>query len=128
MKGRTMERTILLSTAVLLAGLAGCEEKFTQRRFDTMVRVGQTRMEVQKILGEPNLLKVEDTWKYRRWDKDAGGHYGATIRFDEIGRVLDKAWWDAKGRIDDHPDSKLRSGETPVGGATVDVTEEVVVP
>lgn len=124
-----MKRTLLLlTTAALLAGLAGCEEKFTQQRFDTMIREGQTKREVEKCLGEPKLLKAEETWKYRRWDKEAGGHYGATIRFDENGRVLDKAWWDAKGRIDDHPDSKLRPGDTPTGGGTTTTTEEMVVP
>ena len=104
-----MKRSIFLLIAfVLVAGLAaGCEEKFTQKRFDTMVMNGQAKMEVEKILGKPD-ARWEKKWRWVNWDK----HFSGTVLFDENGRVIGKAWSDAT-RQDTDPETKWRKGDWP---------------
>ena len=101
--------TLLLFALALVAGLGiGCEEKkFTQKRFDAMILNGQTKMEVEKILGEPT-FRLSDMW---RWEDD---EKSGMVKFNETGRVIDKAWSDFD-RKDPHPDSKWREGDWPEG-------------
>ena len=106
-----MKHTMLLLFALaVVAGLGiGCEKKkFTQERFDVMIINGQTKMEVEKILGEPD-AKWTDMW---RWVDD---EKSGAVKFDKNGRVIDKAWSDFD-RQDAHPDTKWRKGDWPEGG------------
>jgi len=92
---------LLLTAAVLVAGFcAGCQQKFTRQRFDTIYR-GQPAYEVEMTLGEPT-AKFSNTWSYINEEP----FYKAIIEF-ESGRVTSKAWYDEK-EMGDHPDSKLK--------------------
>lgn len=84
--------TLLCLAACLAAGwLAGCEKKFTQQRFDTMVIVGQSsKDEVVRVLGEPETSQESMTWKYVDWDGPE--MHSATIIFDDNNVVYSKAW------------------------------------
>ncbi len=101
--------TLWLFALGMVAGLCvGCEKKkFTQTRFDTMIVNGQTKMEVEKILGEPK-ARWSDLW---RW---MDGEKSGAVKFDKNGLVIDKAWFDFD-RQDPHPDSKWRKGDWPEG-------------
>lgn len=104
-----MKRTLLLLLAlVVVTGmLAGCEKKFTQKRFDTMIINGQSKMEVEKILGKPD-ARWDTSWKWVDFDKGASGK----VVFDENGKVIGKKWSDAN-RDDADPETKWRKGERP---------------
>jgi hypothetical protein len=95
----------------------GCN-KFTMKRFDTMVYKGQTQMEVEKVLGEP-WQKTSDMWYYRNKDNLDS----AKVKFDAQGRVIDKQW---DGR-DPHPDSKPGAMDNSPAAVEVE-TEELVTP
>jgi hypothetical protein len=99
----------VLLTAALLAGLCtGCQEKFTRPRYDT-IYVGMSEVDVERTLGAP-AVKFSDSWSYRHDEP----YYKAVIQFRE-GRVTDKSWYDEKGEMGDHPDSKWREGEKTLG-------------
>lgn len=130
-----MKRTIfLLIAAVMVAGLgAGCEEKFTQRRFDTMVMNGQSEMEIEKILGQPD-ARWTRKWKWINLDKD----FSAVVLFNENGQVIGKAWSDS-ARQDPDPEKQWRSGDWPTDsdgdgnsqttpGDTSTTTIEIIAP
>lgn len=101
--------TLWLFALGMVAGLCvGCEKKkFTQTRFDTMIINGQTKIEVEKILGEPD-FRLSDMW---RWVED---EKSGMVKFNDTGQVIDKAWSDFD-RQDPHPDSKWREGDWPEG-------------
>jgi hypothetical protein len=98
---------LFLGLMVLVGMTVGCEKKkFTYKRF-TMIQNGMYKMEVEKILGEPE-ARWDDLWRFVDWDE----HYSAAIKFDGGGQVIDKAWSDSV-RQDPHPDSKWREGDWP---------------
>lgn len=129
-----MKRTLLLLSALaLLAGLsAGCEKKFTQKRFDTMIVNGQTKMEVEKILGPPD-ARWETSWKWVDFDKGCSGK----VVFDKSGRVIGKKWTDST-RDDPDPEKEWTEDELPPsgngpaqpadGGSSSEKTEMMVTP
>jgi hypothetical protein len=95
----------VLLAAVLLAGFCtGCQKTFTRPRYDT-IHVGMSEVDVERTLGAPN-VRFSDGWRYVHDEP----YYKAVIQFRE-GRVTDKSWYDEKGEMGDHPDSKWRTGE-----------------
>jgi len=102
----TMLLLVLTGTTVLLGG---CEKKFTQKRFDTMIVNGQTKMEVEKILGQPD-AQWETSWKWVDFDEGCSGK----VVFDENGKVIGKKWSDVN-REDPDPETQWRKGELPPG-------------
>ncbi len=106
-----MKRTSLLILALVMVCMTvGCEKKFTQKRFDHMVANGQSKMEVEKILGKPD-VRFDNEWRWTDKDTlDTG-----MVVFDENGRVYGKKWSDDK-RQDPDPRKKFRKGDWPVKG------------
>jgi hypothetical protein len=105
---KTSWMVLLIASATMFVGC----EKFTMKRFDSMIFAGQSKWEVEKILGEP-WMKSDNMWHYRN-KKTLDS---ATVKFNDSGSVIDKQW---DGR-DKHPDSKP-------GAMTVEVqTEEMLV-
>ncbi len=104
-----MKRTVLMLIAlVMIAGfVVGCGEKFTQKRFDHMIMNGQSKMEVEKILGKPD-ARWTNKWKWVNFDK----HFSAVVLFSEGGSVVGKAWSDSE-RQDTDPETKWRKGDWP---------------
>ena len=128
-----MKRTVLLLLAfVAIAAIAAGCDKFTQKRFDTMVMKGQAQWEVEKILGPPD-TKWTRKWRWVNVDK----HFSGTVLFDAQGRVIGKAWSDSE-RQDTDPETEWRKGDWPAGGQgtgpqttpgnTSTTTTEIVVP
>ena len=94
----TRSTILLLAALVLGASLGGCT-KFTKERY-SMIRNGQSQLEVEKILGPPT-QKFSNTWSYLH-DQP---FYKAVFAFDKDGKVIDKTWYDAK-EFGTHPDAK----------------------
>ena len=127
-----MKRTILLLLVFGLAAgmMAGCEKKkFTEKRFDTMIVKGQSKMEVEKILGPPQ-AKWTTSWKW--FDADEG--YSGKVLFDKSGRVCGKKFT-SMDRDDPDPETKWTEEDrpTPGGGAvksggSTEKTEMMVTP
>ena len=128
-----MKRTVWLFLAfVVVAALAAGCEKFTQRRFDTMVMKGQSQREVEQILGPPD-AKWTRKWRWVNFEK----HFSGTVLFDADGRVIGKAWSDSV-RQDTDPETRWRKGDWPTGdqgqcpspasGGTRTTTTEVIAP
>jgi hypothetical protein len=92
--------TVVLLSAALLATIfcGGCNEQFTKQRYET-IYIGQSQMEVEKILGNPE-ARFSDSWTYLHEEP----FYKAVIQFRD-GRVSDKAWYDEK-EMGVHPDTK----------------------
>jgi hypothetical protein len=106
-----MKRTVLLLLAfVAVAALAAGCEKFTKKRFDTMVMKGQSQVEVEKILGPPD-AKWTRKWRWVNFDK----HFSGTVLFDTNGFVVGKAWSDSE-RQDIDPETQWRKGDWPTDG------------
>lgn len=97
---------IVIVAAAILAGVAGCQEKFTRQRYET-IYIGQPEFEVEKTLGEPT-AKFSDTWTYIH-DKP---FYKAIVEFDS-GRVTDKTWYDER-EMGTHPDMDDATGRRQV--------------
>ena len=107
-----MKRTLLLLLVPgLVAGMmAGCEKKFTEKRFDTMIVNGQSQMEVEKILGKPD-AKWETSWKWVDFDEG----YSGKVLFDESGSVIGKKFT-SMTRNDPDPETKWTEDELPPAG------------
>jgi hypothetical protein len=128
-----MKRTVLL---IWVAGLAagmmtGCEKKFTEKRFDTMIIKGQSQMEVEKILGEPTGKMTNNAWKWVDFDEG----YSGKVLFDKSGKVIGKKFTNSKTMRDD-PDpeaewteedrpSSGNKGSVPSGSSSEKTTMEV---
>ncbi len=110
-----MKRTILLLLVVVLAAgiLTGCEKKFTEKRFDTMVFNGQSKMEVEKVLGKPDAEWSNNVW---RWvDFDEG--YSGKVLFDKSDSVIGKKFTNsATMRDDPDPETNWTENELPPKG------------
>jgi hypothetical protein len=129
-----MKRALVLGlAAVVLVGAAGCEKKkFTMQRFDTMVHKGQSKMEVEKILGAPD-ARWDEVWKWVDWDEG----YSGKVVFNESGTVIGKSFSsatrsdpDAEAKMldKDWPEGDAGSSAPPSSGGTTVTQEEVVVP
>lgn len=128
-----MKRALLLTLAVVgLVAMTGCEKKkFTMQRFDTMVHKGQSKMEVEIILGEPD-ARWEDVWKWVDWDEG----YSGKVVFDSSGTVVGKSFSSATRNDPDAEAAMLdkdwpggsQGADQPRSGGTTVTQEEVVVP
>lgn len=84
-----MKNFLALTTLFMIAFvMTGCgNTQFTQQRFDTMVKPGQTKAQVLKTLGEPVFIH-KNKWKWRVEKTMATG----TVYFDKNGKVIRKQW------------------------------------
>lgn len=77
--------SIALIGIVLAVGCAGCQEKFTRQRYET-IYVSMPDWQVRNVLGVP-ARKSTDEWDYVHTEP----YYRASIRFKD-GSVTDKSW------------------------------------
>lgn len=120
-----MKRTLLLLLVLGLAAgmMAGCEKKkFTEKRFDTMIVNGQSKMEVEKILGPPQ-AKWERSWKWVDFDEG----YSGKVLFDKNGKVCGRKFT-SMDRDDPDPETKWTKEDDATGGTGSEKTEMMVNP
>jgi hypothetical protein len=99
-----------------LVALTGCESKFNHRNFQMIQPGVDDRVDVRKILGDPD-AEMGDVWMYDDLDR----HYAAQIFFDGEGRVLNKEWVDA--RIGDWEGENPWADKPPQGEARESTTK-----
>jgi outer membrane protein assembly factor BamE (lipoprotein component of BamABCDE complex) len=93
---------LVLLVGVLVVGLPGCGGMFETRRrnqFESRIRLGMTKMEVEDVLGEPDNGPAAQTWKYI----DRKRSYVAVVKFDKDNRVFEKEWKDLRESTDPEP-------------------------
>ncbi len=114
---------LVLLCAVMCLTVAGCQEKLTKQRFDTIIKGVSTKLDVEQTLGEPE-RKLDDLWSYEKHDK----HLFVKIYFDQQGKVTNKEWisgkeglWEgAAPGIEDEPTGADRSSSERRSTTTVD--------
>ena len=91
---KTLQRTVKPILVGLLGVfvLAGCNDKVTRDRYNIITQNVDAKMDVERILGEPD-VRTPEMWMYNR----EGRGITVKIEFDTNDTVVHKLWIDDRG-------------------------------